>query len=248
MAVPPRAIILGATSGIAEATARIYAAEGAALLLAARNAGRLGQLAADLRLRGAARVKTAVLDLADADPARHLADFATTLGGVDHIIIAYGVLLDQAKAEQDGARAAEMIAVNFASTAGWALAAANLLEAQGSGSLVVLGSPAGDRGRRKNYIYGATKAGVATLVQGIAHRFAGMGPRAVVLKPGPTATAMTDNLPGRRSRLATPEEIAHAVRRAADRGGPVQYAPAKWRLIMRIVREIPAPIFDKLNF
>jgi short-subunit dehydrogenase len=139
-----------------------------------------------------------------------------------------------------------MIAVNFTSTVRWVLAAANLLESQGHGSLVVLGSPAGDRGRRKNYIYGATKAGVATLVQGVAHRFAGKGPRAVLVKPGPTATAMTADMD--QKGLAAPETIARAIRQAADKGGPIQYAPLKWRLIMRIVREIPYPIFNKLNF
>jgi decaprenylphospho-beta-D-erythro-pentofuranosid-2-ulose 2-reductase len=157
-------------------------------------------------------------------------------------------MTDEAAAERSLSAAAEMIRVNFASAALWALAAANLLEAQGHGSLVVLGSPAGDRGRRKNFIYGSTKAGIGVLVQGIAHRFAGKGPRAVLLKPGPTATAMTADLGGDQSKLATPEEVAKAVRRAADKGGPIQYAPGKWRLIMRIVREIPAPIFNKLNF
>ena len=83
------------------------------------------------------------------------------------------------------------------------------------------------------------------LVQGIAHRFAGKPVRAVLIKPGPTATAMTAGTTG---KLATPEEVAAIVRRAADRGGPVQYAPGKWRLIMRVVREIPSVVFDKLNF
>jgi decaprenylphospho-beta-D-erythro-pentofuranosid-2-ulose 2-reductase len=243
-----RVVILGATSGIAEATARLYAAEGATLLVAARKAERLEQIATDLRLRGAARVEIVTLDLAAADAEAQLADFAAQLGGIDHIILAYGLMTDQTAAEKSLRAAAEMIRVNFASAALWALAAANLLEAQGRGSLVVLGSPAGDRGRRKNFIYGSTKAGIGVLVQGIAHRFAGKGPRAVLLKPGPTATAMTADLGGDQSKLATPEEVAKAVRRAADSGGPIQYAPGKWRLIMRIVREIPAPIFNKLNF
>ncbi len=243
-----RVVILGATSGIAEATARLYAAEGATILLAARNAGRLAQIATDLRVRGAARVEIAALDLASADAQAQLTAFAAQLGGIDHILLAYGLMTDEAEAERSLSAAAEMIRVNFGSAALWALAAANLLERAGKGSLVVLGSPAGDRGRRKNFIYGSTKAGIGVLVQGIAHRFAGKGPRAVLLKPGPTATAMTAGLGGDQSKLATPEEIARAVRRAADKGGPIQYAPGKWRLIMRIVREIPAPIFDKLNF
>lgn len=244
-ASPPKVAIIGATSGIAEATARLYAAEGASLLLAARNAERLESIATDLRLRGATLVETDALDLSAADAAARLADYAARLGGLDHIVIAYGIMTDQSEAERDADKAAQMITVNYTSTAAWSLAAANLLEAQGHGSLVVLGSVAGDRGRRKNYIYGSTKAGIGVLVQGIAHRFAGKPIRAVLIKPGPTATAMTAGTTG---KLAAPEEVAQVVRRAADRGGPIQYAPAKWRLIMRIVREIPSVVFDRLNF
>jgi len=240
-------VILGATSGIAEATARLYAAEGASLLLAGRQAGRLEEIATDLRVRGADRVETVALDLAAAEPRERLAAFAETLGGIDHLLLAYGIMTGQAEAAGTPAKAAEMLTVNFTSAAGWALAAAGFFETQGHGSLVVLGSPAGDRGRRKNFIYGASKAGLATLVEGIAHRFAGGGPRAVIIKPGPTATAMTAALKAEGARLAPVDDVARIVRRAADRGGPVQYAPAKWRLIMRIVREIPAPIFNRLD-
>jgi short-subunit dehydrogenase len=243
---PLHVLILGATSGIAEATARLYAHEGAVILLAGRNSARLSQIAADLRLRGASRVETFEANLVTADAEAQLAEMAGTVGRIDHILIAYGILTNQAEAERDFSKLEEQIAVNFTSMARWALAVANLLDNQGHGSLVVLGSPAGDRGRRKNYIYGSTKAGIATLVQGIAHRFAAKGPRAVLLKPGPTATAMTAGMD--QKGLATPETIAKAIRSAADRGAPIQYAPIKWRLIMRIVREIPYPIFNKLNF
>lgn len=243
---PLHVLILGATSTIAEATARIYATEGAAILLAGRNGERLRQVAGDLRLRGAAKIEIAEIDLATADAQASLAKLATSLGDVDHILIAYGLMTNQAAAEHDPGKTAAMMSVNFTSAAAWALAAANLLEKQGRGSMVVLGSPAGDRGRRKNYIYGASKAGIAILVQGIAHRFVGKGPRAVLLKPGPTATAMTSDMD--QKGMASPDQIAAAIRRAADKGGPIQYAPAKWRLIMRIVREFPYPIFNKLNF
>ena len=246
MTSPLKVLILGATSGIAEATARLYAAEGAAILLAGRNATRLSQIEADLKLRGASQVEIAEVDLKEADAEAELAGMTTAIGGADHVLIAYGIMTDNSEAERNPAKAEAMMTANFTSTARWALAVANLLERQGHGSLVVLGSPAGDRGRRKNYVYGATKAGVATLVQGVAHRFAGKGPRAVLVKPGPTATAMTAGM--NQKGMATPEQVARAIRRAADKGGPIQYAPAKWRLIMRIVREIPSPIFDRLNF
>jgi short-subunit dehydrogenase len=242
-----RVLILGANSGIAEATARLYAAEGAALLLVGRHADRLGALAHDLRKLGASRCETAVVDLVTADPTVELPALFRQFGGVDHLHVAYAIMPPQSVAAADLAVAAGMITTNYTSTALWSLAAANLLEAQDHGTLVVLGSVAGDRGRRKNFIYASTKAGIETLVEGIAHRFA-RNPklRAVVVKPGPTATAMTAGSPPRR-RLASADEVAHLVRRAADRGGPVQYAPRRWRLIMRIVRELPWWLFRRID-
>ena len=140
-------------------------------------------------------------------------------------------MTDQAEAEREAARAAQMMAVNYTSTAAWALAAANLIEAQGHGSLVVLGSVAGDRGRRKNYIYGSTKAGIGVLVQGIAHRFAGKPVRAVLIKPGPTATRTA----GSRCNLPLPR------RSPIDAGRPTAAVPSSTPHQMatdRIVREI----------
>jgi decaprenylphospho-beta-D-erythro-pentofuranosid-2-ulose 2-reductase len=244
-----KVIILGATSAIAEATARLYAAEGAELLLVGRQAERLAAIADDLRLRGAARADTAVRDLLDTgDAAVVFASFVETLGGVDHALLAYGILGDQKSAERDLWAAEKNFRVNFTSAAAWALAAAEVLEQQGQGSLVVLGSVAGDRGRRANYVYGAAKAGLATLVEGIAHRFAAKGPRAVIVKPGPVITPMTEGFASRKGLMwATPEAVAVIVRRAADRGSSVVYAPWFWRWIMLVIRFLPAPIFNRLD-
>jgi len=243
-----RVLILGAGSGIAQATARLYAGEGAVIGLAGRNMQRLEEIADDLRVRGATRVQTLEVDFATAAVPAVLAGMVEALGGLDHAILAYGVLGDQAAAEDDLAAARTIIDVNFGSTAVWTLALAGLLERQGRGSLVVLGSVAGDRGRRSNYVYGAAKAGMATLVEGISHRFRGTGPRAVIIKPGPTDTAMTAGMAKGGPLWASPETVAAIVRKAADRGGPVVYAPARWRLIMAIIRMIPAAIFNKMNF
>ncbi len=243
-----RVIILGATSAIAEATARLYAAEKASLMLVGRQEARLKAMADDLAVRAAVKVETAVLDLEEAgEAATILGGLAERLGGVDHILIAYGILGEQPKAAADPVEAERILKVNFNSAALWCLAAANLLEAQRRGSLVVLGSVAGDRGRRANFVYGAAKAGLAALVEGIAHRFAATGPRAVIVKPGPTITPMTDGMVRKGLLWSTPEAVAAVVRRAADRGGPVQYAPWFWRFIMLIIRFLPAPIFNRLD-
>jgi decaprenylphospho-beta-D-erythro-pentofuranosid-2-ulose 2-reductase len=245
---PLRVLILGAGSGIAQATARLYAGEGAVIGLAGRNIERLAAIADDLRARGAAEVDTFDVDFTMPAVPSKLALMADRLGGLDHVILAYGVLGEQARAEQDPDMAQSIIDVNFRSAAAWCLAVADRLQQQGSGSLVVLGSVAGDRGRRSNYIYGAAKAGLATLVEGISHRFAATGPRAVIVKPGPTDTAMTAAMPKGGPLWATPETVAAVVRKAADNGGPIVYAPARWRLIMAIIRMIPAAIFNKMNF
>jgi decaprenylphospho-beta-D-erythro-pentofuranosid-2-ulose 2-reductase len=243
-----RVIILGATSGIAEATARLYAEEGAELLLIGRHADRLSEIASDLRLRGAARAEIAIANLASIEDAVSAFEgFAATLGGVDHILLAYGVLGDQAVAAKDPRAADRTIVVNFNSAAAWCLAAANILEAQRHGSLVVLGSVAGDRGRRANFVYGAAKAGLAVLVEGIAHRFAGKGPRAVIVKPGPTTTAMTEGMNRKGILWSKPERVAIIVRRAADQDNPVVYAPGFWRFIMLVIRFLPASIYNRLD-
>jgi decaprenylphospho-beta-D-erythro-pentofuranosid-2-ulose 2-reductase len=244
---PLRVLILGAGSGIALATARLYAAESAIIGLAGRNAGRLAAIADDLRARGATGVDVFDVDFTLAPVPPTLAAMIDKLGGLDHVVLAYGVLGEQALAERDLAAAQSIIDVNFRSAAAWTLAVAAILEGQGRGSLVVLGSVAGDRGRRANYIYGAAKAGLATLVEGISHRFRGTGPRAVIVKPGPTDTAMTAGMTKGGPLWATAETVASVVRKAADSGGPVVYAPARWRLIMAIIRMIPAPIFNKMN-
>ncbi|HWB48543.1 MAG TPA: SDR family NAD(P)-dependent oxidoreductase [Stellaceae bacterium] len=243
-----KVIVLGATSAIAETAARLYAGEGSELLLAARHRERLDAIAADLRLRGAVRVETAVCDLSAAGAAAAFAAFVARLGGVDHVLLAYGILGDQQAGEQDLERAETTLQVNFTSAARWILAAAEMLQRQGHGSLVVLGSVAGDRGRRANYIYGAAKAGLATLVEGIAHRFGNSGPRAVIVKPGPVITPMTEGFANRRGLLwATPGTVAAVVRRAAARGGPVVYAPWFWRWIMLVIRLLPASVFNRLD-
>ena len=241
-----RVVILGATSGIAAATARIYAAERARLVLVGRDAERLAALEAEMLSLGASECRSVVLDLARVDPAAELLRIVAGIGEVDHIHVAYAIMPSQQSAAADLGIARAMIETNYVSTALWALAAANLLEAQGHGSLVVLGSVAGDRGRRRNFIYASTKAGVETLVEGIPHRFAGTALRAVVVKPGPTATAMTAaGPPGRK--LASAESVARIVRSAADRGGPVQYAPRHWWLIMLVVRAMPWWLFRRTN-
>jgi decaprenylphospho-beta-D-erythro-pentofuranosid-2-ulose 2-reductase len=243
----PRIVILGAASAIAEATARLWAARGARLLLAGRNAARLGEIAADLKARGATETIVWPLDCASADARAELDKMVDRLGGLDILLLAYGSLMDQAVLERDPAAAAQLIATNFTSAAAWSLAAAAVLERQRAGTLLVIGSVAGDRGRRSNFIYGATKGGLAHLVEGIAHKLAPLGARAVIIKPGFVDTPMTAAILDKGVLWAKPETIATVIVRAGETGGPEVYAPAFWRAIMCIIRNLPTAIFNKIN-
>ena len=240
-------VILGATSAMAEALARLCAAEGAELVLVGRRAARLEEQAADLRVRGAGAVRIYAADLAQADHAADQLAAWTGAAPVAAVYIFYGVLTDQARAEADLAYAAESLQVNFTSAALWSLAAANRLQAQQRGVLVVVGSVAGDRGRQANYVYGAAKSGLGALVQGIAHRLAlrGGAARAVLVKPGFVDTPMTDHLPKGGPLWARPEAVARRIRKAADGKAPVVYVPGFWRLILLVIRLLPASIFHR---
>lgn len=239
-------IILGALSAVAVATARRFAAQGASLALAARRTDELNILATDLRARGGSTVVSFPGDLAAAsDPTQALDGMIAALGGVDIIVIAYGALTDQPRAATDLDYARDQLNTNFTSAGLWALAAARRLEEQNKGVLIVIGSVAGDRGRASNYVYGAAKAGLAVLTQGLAHRLAAGGARAVIIKPGFIDTPMTAHLPKGGPLWAKPEAIAAVIEQASQKSGPVVYAPWFWRFVLLIIRLVPAFVFHR---
>lgn len=242
-----RIVVLGALSEIAEATCRLHAEEGARLLLAGRDADRLQSVADDLRVRGADQVTTEALDLVHADPESCLARWDAALGGIDEVLLAYGVLGEQRNLEKDLAAAAELIDVNFRSAALWCLAATNLFEQRKAGTLAVIGSVAGDRGRQSNALYGATKGGLGILVQGLAHRLAKSGAKAVLVKPGFVDTAMTAHIPSKGALWSSPDKVARLIRQAVKGKAPVVYAPGYWRLIMSVIRNVPPQIFHRTS-
>ena len=242
----PKVIVLGALSAIAEAAARKWAAQDAHLLLVGRDRARLEQMAADLRIRGAtAEVREGDLTGMDADTV--FAEMAARLGAVDVVLLAYGILGDQRLAETSPAEARRIMATDFTSAAAWCLAAANLLETQRRGALIVIGSVAGDRGRASNYVYGAAKGGLGILVQGLAHRLARSGARAVLIRAGFVTTPMTAAIPNKGLLWASPQQIADVIVQAsaADRSSPIVYAPWFWRWIMYVVRFMPSAVFHR---
>jgi decaprenylphospho-beta-D-erythro-pentofuranosid-2-ulose 2-reductase len=239
-------VVLGAASAIAEAACRLWAEQGAHLLLAGRNASRLEEIAADLRVRGG-QAETHSADLASVEAAKSFGELAARLGGVDIVLVAYGVLGDHTKAEAEPEEALDIIATNFSSAAVWCLESAKVLERQGHGKLIVIGSVAGDRGRASNYVYGAAKGGLAVLTQGLAHRLAKSGAAAVLIKPGFVETPMTAHIARKGPLWAKPEAIGKTIVAVskAPSPPPIVYAPKFWRAIMTVIRATPSRVFHK---
>ncbi|MFL6090659.1 MAG: SDR family NAD(P)-dependent oxidoreductase [Aeromicrobium sp.] len=236
--------VLGATSAIAHGALRDWAATGVEFRLVARDPEKLGRVATDLSTRGAT-VRSIVRDLGDAAGVEAAVDEAFAGGAVDVVLVAFGTMPSQAEADADPAVAASLLTTNGT----LCLLAAHLVTLrlldQGHGHLGVIGSVAGDRGRQSNYLYGAAKAMVATGVAGLQHRVAGTAVRVTMVKPGPTATPMTDHLRGGSLQLATVETVARDLVRAVDAGKPVVYTPRKWALIMTIIRLLPRRLFER---
>jgi short-subunit dehydrogenase len=255
-AAPRRILVLGATSGIAEACCRLWAERGDSLFLIARNSDRLNVVAADMRTRGASYVGAALADLEDT--AAHpelLAHAINSLGGLDIALFAHGVLGDQAEAERSFAAAGAILHNNLYSTVSLLTWLANYCAQRHAGTLAVLSSVAGERGRKSNYVYGASKAGLTAFTDGLRNRLDREGVRVMTIKPGPVKTAMTQNMKG-SAKFADVDAVAATMVKAIDgkttkdgktTGPDVLYVPAIWRPIMVVIRLIPEPIFKKLN-
>lgn len=240
-------LVVGATSAIATAAIRTLAPEGPGFVLLGRDRARLETLAADLRVRGARAAH--VLEIDARDLARHAAilDEAFALEPeIDAALVAHGSLVDQERAEADPAAALEAITVNFTSVVSILGRIAPRFEQAGRGTIAVLGSVAGDRGRRKNYVYGSAKGGLDVYLSGLRNRLAGTGVRVVTVKPGFVETPMTAHMP-KNALFASAEAVGAGVVRAMKGTRDVVYLPWWWRPIMGVIRAIPEPLFKRLN-
>ncbi len=247
MAETPRLLVIGATSAIAHAVARRYAARHARLFLAARDAAGLAANAADLTARGAAGVASATFDALDlADHEAMLAAAFAAFGGFDAVLVAYGVLPDQARCEQSVADTLAAFDTNGRSVVALLTLLAPRFEAQGHGAIVVVSSPAADRGRASNYVYGAAKAAVSVFAAGLRNRLHAKGVRVVTVSPGFVDTPMTAAF--KKGPLwASPQAVAKDIERAIDGGFGVVYTPWFWAVIMRIIRLIPERLFVRMK-
>ncbi|HLF79071.1 MAG TPA: SDR family oxidoreductase [Dehalococcoidia bacterium] len=243
-----RLLILGATSLIAQETAKNFAADGADMALVGRDEARLKSIAADLKVRGAGKTETLVADLADLPGhAKLIEDAASAIGGIDAVLIAHGTLVENKLPEQSVEEMLAQMITNALSYMSLMTLLANRLEQQHSGCICVISSVAGDRGRKYNYVYGSAKAAVTAFSSGLRARLATKGVSVVTIKPGPIDTPMT------ASHKKTPlfgkaDAAGKRTYEAMLKGEDVVYVPWFWGPIMLVLRAIPERFFKKVSF
>nr|WP_275403025.1 SDR family oxidoreductase [Roseibacterium persicicum] len=238
-------MILGATSDMARAIARDFAARGCDIQLAAREPERLEADRADLVTRYGVGVTLHAVDALDVDS--H-AGFVAGLPALPRVAVsAIGLMGEQAENAADMTRAATILRANFEGPASLMGVLANAMEARGSGTLVGISSVAGERGRASNYVYGSAKAGFTAYLSGLRNRLAKKGVHVVTVLPGFVATRMTEGMDLPARLVAQPEEVGAAVLAAVEKGRDVIYVRPVWRLIMAIIRALPERVFKKTS-
>jgi decaprenylphospho-beta-D-erythro-pentofuranosid-2-ulose 2-reductase len=240
-------LVMGANSAIAVATARLWAAQGDRLYLLARSEDRVAALAADLRIRGAGSVQHALLDANDFS--RHgavLREAVAAMGTLDVALVAHGSLGDQQACERDFGVALRELNTNAISVISLLTQLAPIFEAQGRGTIAVIGSVAGDRGRQSNYVYGTGKAAVAAFMQGLRNRLHPCGVHVLTIKPGFVDTPMTSNVE-KGLLWISPERAAQGIAKAVETRADVAYVPGFWRWIMLVLRCVPESIFKRMR-
>ncbi|HLL79670.1 MAG TPA: SDR family oxidoreductase [Ktedonobacteraceae bacterium] len=240
-------LIIGATSAIAQETAKLYARDGAELFLVARSAFKLNSVKDDLVVRGAKRAETYVLDVSELDRHTEMIQAAIdTLGELDMALIAHGTLGDQRLSEESVEKALEEFTTNCTSVISLLTILANYFEQRKHGCIAVISSVAGDRGRKSNYVYGAAKGALSIFLQGLRGRLAASGVKVVTIKPGFVDTPMTASL--RKGLLfASPRTVGQGIYDAMNKGKDVVYLPWFWRPIMLIVKSVPERVFKKVS-
>jgi len=243
-----KVLILGATSPIARSIAARFGADGSQLYIAARDAVEAERIAADVTVRTGARAIAGAFDAARfASHADFIRRAIEALGGLDGIVVCFGTLGDEAAAQTDPDAALATLHQNFTGAVSLITLAARHLEEQRSGFIIVIGSVAGDRGRARNYVYGAAKGALAIFAQGLRGRLASAGVHVMTVKLGTVDTRMTW---GREGALLTvaPSIAADRIYAAWRRGAEVVYVPWFWRPIMGTLKLLPERFFKRVSF
>jgi len=243
-----RIAIIGATSSIAEHCAREWAKHSPVnLILVGRDQRRLEIVAADLLVRSpAAKIETLVTNFVDPIAIEKTVDYLFQRGAVDIALIAHGTLPEQKDCQNNLTLNYSALEINGVSPVLYAEAFAQHMTKINRGSIAIIGSVAGDRGRKSNYVYGAAKGLVTRYAQGLQHRLARSDIIVTLIKPGPTNTPMTSAMKG-SEKFAHPEKVAKDILIAINNKKSVVYTPSKWRFIMLVITHLPSAIFNKIN-
>lgn len=237
-------LIVGATSAIANSCARIWATEKSQFFLVGRNQTKLQQIAEDLLVRGATSVELFVTDLNRFETHKEILE---KNGQIDVALIAHGTLPNQKNCEENVATALQEFSSNAVSVVAFLTLLANKMEKQKSGTIAVISSVAGDRGRGSNYLYGSAKAAVTTFCAGLRARLCKVGVHVLTIKPGFVDTPMTKDLALPKLLVASSEKVAQEICKAVEKKSNSIYTPKFWWLIMLIIKNIPEKIFKKLK-
>ncbi len=242
------ALVVGASSGIGEALARQLAAGGTRVALVARRKQALDSVVSEInQAAGEGRAWAFVHDVGEPEGVPALMqEIARTLGGLDLVIYAAGVLIKVAFDEYDTAKDAEMVKVNLVGAMAWLNPSAERFARLGRGTIVGIGSVAGDRGRSGSPAYNTSKAALVTYLESLRNRIGRHGVKVLTIKPGFVDTAMTQGLSG-LLWLISADRAATIILNQARRGRKCAYVPARWRLLMWIIRSIPSFIFKHLK-
>ncbi|HBZ44569.1 MAG TPA: short-chain dehydrogenase [Maritimibacter sp.] len=239
-------IILGATSSMARAFSRALAERGATVYLAGRDMADLKGAAVDLTARGAARAEAVAFDARDPASFQPIIDKVTREEGTINAAVFVGSMPEQSAIDADPSLIDGTVTDSFAGPARFLQMLVPEMEARAGGTIVGVGSVAGDRGRLGNYVYGAAKAGFATYLAGLRNRLTRSGGHVVTVKPGFVDTAMTWGIEG-MFLVADPADVATDILKAVEKKRDVIYTPFFWRYIMLIIRSVPERLFKKLS-
>jgi short-subunit dehydrogenase len=244
-----RIVIIGAASAMAKECARLWAIEGVANFdLVVRNDEHLKTFVKDLLVRNPnLKINVHTADFTNESHISKLVDQLSSNGPIDIVLIAHGTPPDQINCESSLPLCNRTLQINGVSPCLFAEAFAGVMQKQSRGNIAIIGSVAGDRGRKSNYIYGAAKGLVSRYAQGMQHRFAGTGIVVSLIKPGPTATPMTEKLRGNGMKFAPVALVAKEIVDGIAKGKSVIYTPKKWQIIMLIIQHLPSFVFNKLN-
>jgi short-subunit dehydrogenase len=242
------ALVVGASSGIGEALARRLAAGGARVALVARREDELRRIMDEINnAAGSERAIAVAHDVRAIDEAPDLVqEIARRLGGLDLAVYAAGAMPRVAPDEFDTAKDREMLEVNLLGAVAWLNPIADRMARLGRGTIVGIGSVAGDRGRAPNPVYCTSKAGLHAYLEALRNRLARLGVKVVTVKPGFVDTAMTRGKEG-LFWLISADRAAEIILKKANRGAVTAYVPARWRLVMTAIRSIPSFIFTRLG-